>query len=89
VIADHGPLPLAAARALARFYASEALRWRDVGSRAASDGCARRSEVLREAVAAAEMWRRAAGWKDPDAADAPLIRAPASPARKPGVANAM
>jgi hypothetical protein len=77
VVADHGPLSLAEARALARFYASEAGHWRDLDGRAASDACARRAGTLRDAVTAAEMWRRAAGWADPDAADDPLIRAPA------------
>lgn len=69
VIADHGPVPLAKARTLAHFYASEALLWR-------CEACGRRAEVLREAVLAAENWRRAAGWADPDVADAALIRAP-------------
>ena len=70
VFADHGPIPLAAARDLAAFYASEALRWRDVGSRDAFDACARRAAALQNAVAAAGRWRRAAGWADLDAADA-------------------
>jgi hypothetical protein len=68
VIADHGSIPLAEARRLARFYASEALHWR-------CDTCGRRAHALREAVLATETWRGAAGWSDPDAADAPLIRA--------------
>jgi hypothetical protein len=70
VIADHGPIPLAAARGLATFYASEALHWRALGSQGPFDACARRAAVLSDAVAAAEAWRRAAGWVDPDAADA-------------------
>jgi hypothetical protein len=70
VIADHGPIPLVAARNLARFYASEALHWRDLDSPGAFEACTRRAAVLREAVAEAETWRRAAGWADPDAADA-------------------
>jgi hypothetical protein len=69
VIADHGPIPLSAARELARFYASEAVHWRARGVGTAFDACARRATVLNEAVAAAERWRRAAGWADPDAAD--------------------
>ena len=69
VISDHGPIPLGAARDLARFYASEALHWRARGVAEAFDACARRAIVLSEAVAAAERWRRAAGWADPDAAD--------------------
>ena len=69
VLADHGPIPLGAARNLARFYASEALHWRGLGSQGAFEACVRRADVLRDAVAAAETWRRAAGWGDPDAAD--------------------
>lgn len=69
VIADHGPIPLVAARNLAQFYASEALHWRGLGSQRAFEACVRRADVLRDAVAAAETWRRAAGWADPDAAD--------------------
>jgi hypothetical protein len=75
VIADHGPIPLAHARRLAAFYASEALHWRGRDALTAGDACARRAAVLRQAVRAAETWRRAAGWTDPDAADGPLIRA--------------
>lgn len=73
VIADHGPIALAEARALARFYASEAVLWRDLGRRATAVACARRAMVLIEAAAAVETWRRAAGWAHPEAADSPLI----------------
>lgn len=75
VVADHGPVPLALARRLGQFYASEALHWRSQDSRDAAEACGRRANVLREAVAATETWRRAAGWADPDAADAIVIRA--------------
>ena len=70
VIADHGPIPLRTARNLARFYASEALHWRGLDSHEAFEACARRADVLWEAVAETESWRRAAGWADPDGADA-------------------
>ncbi len=76
VVADHGPIPLALARRLGQFYASEAAHWLAQGSRDASEACGRRANALREAVSATETWRRAAGWADPDAADAAVIRAP-------------
>jgi hypothetical protein len=76
VVADHGPIPLAAARRLSLFYATEALHCRRQGHRDGAAVCASRAKALREAVAAAEVWRRAAGWADPDAADAPFIRGP-------------
>jgi hypothetical protein len=75
VIADHGPIALVAARELARFYALEALHWRAHDGQGAFHACARRAIVLRDAVAAAEAWRRAAGWRNPDAADARLTGA--------------
>ena len=67
VIADHGRVSLATARALALFYTREA------GSQGprVSDECRRRAQALEGAVAAASMWRRAAGWNDPDLADRP------------------
>lgn len=70
VIADHGPISLKTARRLARFYASEALHWRGLDSQEAFEACERRAGALRKAVAETETWRRAAGWADPDAADA-------------------
>jgi hypothetical protein len=73
VISDHGPIPLAQARELARVYASEARRWRAQGHPAFA-ACTHRAAVLRDAVASAETWRRAAGWTNPDAADAWLTR---------------
>jgi hypothetical protein len=68
VVADHGVIALAEARALARFYAGEA-RALPGGSRAA-EVCAGRARALIEATDQAWLWRRAAGWTDPDAADA-------------------
>jgi hypothetical protein len=67
VIADHGRVTLAAARALAFFYTREA------GSQTpgVSGECRRRAQALEGAVAAASTWRRAAGWSDPDLADRP------------------
>jgi nucleoside diphosphate kinase len=70
VLADHGPLTLVAARELAKFYQSEARR------RPSQDGkrfpciCGQRATALLEAAEAAEKWRRAAGWTNPEAADA-------------------
>ena len=67
VVSDHGGIALNEARSLADFYASEA------GSGAASAVwrrvAAERAEALALAAAAAEGWRRAAGWADPEAAD--------------------
>jgi len=76
IIADHGPLSLAAARDLSRFYTLEA----DVCVREGAAGmarlCTRRAQALRAAVEAATLWRRAAGWRAPDAADGWRIQKP-------------
>jgi len=69
VIADHGPLSLAAARALERFYRAEADHRRALDDIATSRTCATRAHALSQAVAAAAAWRRAAGWSDPETAD--------------------
>jgi len=68
VIADHGPIPLAAARDLARFYAIEA-QAAAASSSGFADLCQTRATVLDAAVRDAARWRRAAGWRDPDEAD--------------------
>ncbi len=67
LVSDHGVLNLAAAEALARFYAGEATR--ETG--AAARLCAARAEALHTAVNEARRWRRAAGWAKAEAADAP------------------
>jgi hypothetical protein len=67
ILADHGPMRLAQARALAAFYAREAARQRQ-GSRAAGL-CAERCRALAHAADDAARWRRAAGWTDPEMAD--------------------
>lgn len=69
VIADHGPVALAEAGDLVVFYAAEALR--------VADGrwariCRRRAQALHDAAEEAALWRRAAGWADPRAADGRL-----------------
>jgi len=69
IIADHGRVTLAAARASALFYAMEA----GSETRAASGECQRRSHALKCAIDAASLWRRAAGWNDPDLADHPAF----------------
>lgn len=65
VICDHGPVSLATARGLARFYLAEAELapepWRAI--------CACRALALARAIEGAGNWRRAAGWRSPDAAD--------------------
>ena len=65
VIADHGQVSLAQARALAHFYARQACS--ETG--AAAGECRRRAQALERAVAAAGLWRRASGWREPDLAD--------------------
>lgn len=65
VLVDHGVIPLAEARALAAFYAREA----ETGGGGWSQHCLARAEAMEAAVAQAALWRRAAGWADPDAAD--------------------
>lgn len=67
VIADHGPITLAAARALTFFYRTEA----GCAAPAVSSECRRRARTLERAITAAFTWRRAAGWNDPDRADYP------------------
>jgi hypothetical protein len=71
VTADHGPIRLGEARALAAAYAREAAlatgAWRTL--------CLARAEALARAVREATDWRRAAGWAEPDAADAHAGRA--------------
>ena len=69
VIADHGPIALAGARALIEFYRLEArLATRD-GAAGWAGRCEGRAVALHGAHEAAIRWRRAAGWADPDAAD--------------------
>ena len=65
VVADHGAITLAEARALAVFYQREACSQ----TRGASDECWRRANALENAVADASAWRRAAGWINPELAD--------------------
>lgn len=69
VIADHGPISLAAARDLARFYLRESKCEPNTGGTERSRLCAARARALNQAVEEAARWRRAAGWRDPDAAD--------------------
>jgi len=65
VVADHGAISIAEARALAAFYALEA----EAGGGGWPQRCLVRAEAMEAAVARAALWRRAAGWADPDAAD--------------------
>jgi hypothetical protein len=67
ILADHGPMRLAQARAMAVFYACEAARLGE-SSRAAGL-CAERCRALSGAADDAARWRRAAGWADPEMAD--------------------
>ncbi len=73
VIADHGPLALLAAAELALFYAREGLEGVRHGERSTVSTCGERILALTAAVDAAVEWRRAAGWSDPFAADAPAL----------------
>lgn len=81
VVCDHGRLSLAEARALSAGYAREAEHWFGAGEIRAARACAGRSAALRKAADAAALWRRAAGWRDPEAADDVLASVPAI---KPG-----
>ncbi len=65
VLADHGCVTLAQARALALFYDQEA----GTEPHGVSGECRRRARALETAITAACAWRRAAGWSDPDLAD--------------------
>ncbi|MBA3812680.1 MAG: hypothetical protein H0X27_13755 [Caulobacteraceae bacterium] len=69
VIGDHGPIALAEVRALAGFYEREAGLNQLTGAAGAAEICGLRARVLRAALEAADRWRRAAGWRDPEAAD--------------------
>jgi hypothetical protein len=69
VIADHGPVSLAVARALAETYRREGIHEAKNGRAVAALVCADRAQSLAVAVTAATQWRQAAGWGDPDSAD--------------------
>jgi len=69
VFADHGALSLTQARTLVVFYAREAEASMARGEAAAARLCARRALALHAAAEGAALWRRAAGWRDPEAAD--------------------
>ncbi|HZK99956.1 MAG TPA: hypothetical protein VFC47_08640 [Caulobacteraceae bacterium] len=71
VTTGYGVITLARARDLADFYAAEAMHCRREGAPAAARLCDDRETSLRAAVSAAALWRRAAGWRDPEAADGP------------------
>jgi hypothetical protein len=72
VIADHGPIRLAEARALAAAYARDA----EISDSVWGSLCLARAQALATAVREATEWRRAAGWTNPDAADSHASRAP-------------
>ena len=67
VLADHGVIALAEARALARFYDREVATLS--ATSAAAQVCIQRRDALDRAARDAWLWRRAAGWAEPDAAD--------------------
>ncbi|MDQ2859595.1 MAG: hypothetical protein M3T55_02485 [Pseudomonadota bacterium] len=69
VIADHGPVALTASGGLRDFYAIEACLAEGAGVRRWAELCARRALTLAAVADAAALWRRAAGWADPAAAD--------------------
>ena len=69
LVTDHGGISLAVARDLAVFYARESQVHVERGAARAAHECAARAQCLIEAIAAASLWRRAAGWSDPDMAD--------------------
>jgi hypothetical protein len=67
IVADHGPIGLGEARALARFYAREAKS--GAQAPALARACVNRARTLRAAARAAARWRLAAGWRLPEEAD--------------------
>ena len=69
VIADHGTIALAEVRALIAFYEREARFNLGAGASGAARLCGERALALQAALEAARLWRRAAGWRDPEAAD--------------------
>lgn len=71
VIADHGPVALAEVRALIAFYEREARFNLGAGAGRTARLCGRRALALHAALEAARLWRRAAGWPDPEAAGRP------------------
>ncbi len=84
VLGDGGPLTLAAARALAEFYAREGQAQILAGSPGWGRLCGARSTCLERAVSEASAWRRAAGWLRPEDADRAPTRAFRRPAAPPG-----
>lgn len=70
VATDNGPIRIAAARRLAGFYRAEAAVLLGRGEIAAAQVCAQRAGALATAAEDAALWRRAAGWSDPELADA-------------------
>ena len=68
VLADHGVIALAKARALARFYAREVAALPATST--AARICILRRDALDRAAREVGLWRGAAGWAEPDAADA-------------------
>ena len=74
VATDNGPIRIAEARRLAGFYRAEAAVLLARGERAAARVCSQRAGALATAAEEAALWRRAAGWSDPESPD--TIRQP-------------
>jgi hypothetical protein len=70
VMGEHGPLTLARALDLLRIYGRGAINCETAGARGLARAYARRTLSLHNAISEARRWRRAAGWRDLDAADA-------------------
>jgi hypothetical protein len=71
IVTDYGAVSLERARQMAIFYGIERRRCREENANSAARLCARREADLWIAVAATVQWRKAAGWRDPGAADFP------------------
>ncbi len=67
IVADHGAVALTSARALSKLYQERAAAEIFLGR--TDDQLKARARSLDGAIAQAVIWRRAAGWTDPEAAD--------------------
>ena len=67
IVSDCGAIPIAAARTLCRLYQKQG----EMHARADAEGERYNTQVrsLDRVITEAAIWRRAAGWSDPEAAD--------------------
>ncbi len=67
IVANHGALALTSAQAMSKIYQQRAAAEISLGR--TDDQLNARARSLDGAIAEAIIWRRAAGWTDPEAAD--------------------